>query len=512
MEKVLKYKKEILACLGLIALYFLTRFIFLGNLPIFTDEAIYVRWSQIAANDAAWRFISLTDGKQPSFVWASMIFIKFISDPLIASRLVSVIAGFFTMIGLWFLTLELFKDKRAAYFSSILYICYPFAVVYDRMALYDSMVAAFAIWAIYFSILLVRRVRLDIALILGFILGGGMLTKSSAIFSIYLLPITVILFDFKNKKWKFNLLRWIFLAGIAVVMAEIFYNSLRLSPFFHIITEKNATFVYPISEWIKHPFTFFFGNLRGLTDWLFTYLTSFYTALILISLILIKKFTQEKLMLLLYFLLPFLALALFGKVIFPRFIFFMSLYLIPIASFGLLETVEYVSKYFKKRKINTKAIPALIIIFFILYPAYVSLNFIFNPEKAAIASSDRDQYIEGWSAGKGVMESVEYFRKEAKKEKIFVATEGTFGLMPAGLDIYLVSNPNIITKGYWPIRNEIPKEVLDMSKNVSTYFIFYQPCPGCEFSGDAPNTWPLNLVTRVKKSDNVYYSIYKVEY
>lgn len=510
MKVILKYKAEIISALAIFVLYFASRLILLGNFPIFTDEAIYVRWSQIASNDAAWRFISLTDGKQPMFVWAAMLAVKVVEDGLIASRLVSVVTGFFTLVGLWFLTFELFKDKRAAFLASLLYVCYPFAVVYDRLALYDSTVTAFATWAIYFSIILVRRIRLDVALILGFVLGGGLLTKSSAIFSIYLLPFTLLLFDFKNKKWKENLFKWIIFAGIAALMAEVFYNTLRLSPFFHIVTEKNAIFVYPIGEWIKHPFTFVVGNLKGLTAWLFTYLTPFYTFLILVSLVTIKKFPKEKLLLVLYFLLPFLALALFGKVIFPRFIFFMSVYLLPLAAVGLVEMIDYSNKFFKKRKIQTIAIPALIVIFFLIYPVYVSLNFIFNPQKANIADADMRQYISEWPAGGGVAESIEFFRNEAKNQKIFIGTEGTFGLMPAGLDIYLGDNPNITTKGYWPITDEIPKDVLEIAKRMPAYFVFYQPCPSCEFSGDAPDSWPLTLVKTIKKSDNVFYSIYRV--
>jgi len=41
----------------------------------------------------------------------------------------------------------LFKRKRIAFLASTLYIFYPFAQVLDRMALMDSMVGAFSIWA-----------------------------------------------------------------------------------------------------------------------------------------------------------------------------------------------------------------------------------------------------------------------------------------------------------------------------------------------------------------------------
>src|SRR3990172_10040431 len=103
-----KYIKYI--ALGFLALliFLSSRLINIMSLPIFTDEAIYTRWSQIAKNDAAWRFISLTDGKQPLFVWIDMVFMRFVSDPLLAGRLVSVFAGLLTVIGLFFLGKEIF--------------------------------------------------------------------------------------------------------------------------------------------------------------------------------------------------------------------------------------------------------------------------------------------------------------------------------------------------------------------------------------------------------------------
>lgn len=511
MSLLHKYKKEILASLAILAFYLASRLILLGDFPIFTDEALYVRWTQIAAQDANWRFISLTDGKQPMLIWFGVIFLKFISDPLTAVRLVSVFSGIFTLVGLWFLTQELFKDRRAAFLSCLLYVFYPFALVYDRLALYDSMVGTFAIWAIYFSILLVRKIRLDIAYTLGFVIGGGMLTKTSANFSIILIPLTLILFNFKQKNWIKSLAKWIILALIAVAIAEAAYNLLRLSPFFHIIKEKNTIFVYyPFSIPISENIRIFLENTRGLSNWLLTYLSPVYTLLILFSFA-SRQFIKEKLLLILYFLLPFLALAFFGKVVFPRFIFFMSLYLLPLASLGLIGMIDMVNKFMKDRKLNASyAIIGLIIVFSLIYPAKVSLDFIFNPAGANIADPDKRQYVTEWPSGGGIKESVVFFKEQAKDKKIFIGTEGSFGLLPYALEIYLADNPNVKLKGYWPINEEIPQEVLNYAETMPAYFIFYQPCIPCEFTGFAPKSWPLKLISQFKKSDGAYYSIYEV--
>src|SRR5581483_6440546 len=106
-------------------IYFILRFYNLFSLPIFTDEAIYLRWAQIALHDANWRFISLTDGKQPLFIRVVMVVLKFIHDPLLAGRLVSIVSGYLTMIGLFLLTYTLFKNIKTAFLCALLYIFYP---------------------------------------------------------------------------------------------------------------------------------------------------------------------------------------------------------------------------------------------------------------------------------------------------------------------------------------------------------------------------------------------------
>ena len=474
---------------------------------MFTDEAIYLRWAQISLHDSAWRFISLTDGKQPLFVWFAMLAMKFIKDPLLAGRLVSVFSGFFTMIGLWLLSYELFRNRKIAFLATILYVFYPFAQVYDRMALMDGMVGTFAVWALYFSVLLVRRVRLDIAYTLGFIIGAGTLTKTSDFFSIYSMPFLILLFDFKSKLLQHRIIKFIALALFAVIVSQIFYSVLRLSPLFEMISAKNAIFVYPFSEWLSHPFTFFVGNLHGLFSWLFMYLKLPYILLIVFSFIFITKFFREKVLLFLYFLFPFVALALFGRIIFPRFIYFMSLFLLPLAAWSLNFIIDYLEQKLKLKNIYVKLVFSFILVtVFVIYSAYTSFIFAYSPIKASIADSDSNQYINNWSAGWGVSESVALFKQKAKEGKIFIGTEGTFGLMPEAMELYLVQDPNVTIKGYWPIGNELPKEALDYAKKMPSYFIFYQP----EHIIIPPN-FPLKLIFQIKEGNSNYlYRVYEI--
>lgn len=497
-----KYRLIIGFVIFLTVVYFLTRLFRLDSLPIFTDEAIYLRWAQIAKQDAAWRFISLTDGKQPLFIWLVMFSMHFIKDPILAGRFVSVIAGFFSMVGLFFLSRELFHNTKVGIFTSTLYLLYPMALVYDRMALYDSLVGTFAVWSLYCVVCLVRRVRLDIALISAIVMGGGVLTKTSGFFSLYLLPVSLLLFDFTKKDIVKRLIRWVVLAFCIGILTYAYYFILRLSPFFHIINEKNTIFVYPLTEWFSHPLEFFLGNFMGLWNWLHIYVTWPLLFFVIFSLFVQKKYTREKAFLLIWFLIPFFFLALFGKTIYPRFIFFMTLALLPLIAYSFVVIMQKI-----------KNVALYVAIFFVavsiaIYSDYVILT---DFPHAPIPLSDRSQYSNDWPAGGGVKEAIQFFNMQAKKEKIYIGTEGTFGLLPAALELYLVENKNITIKGFWPVADVPPKDMQEASRKMSTYAVFYQPCVGCE-GEHAPISWRVQLVSDfVKPNENRHLYIYKLQ-
>ena len=502
MDFFRKHKLEFFVLALLVIVYLFSRFYSILSLPIFTDEAIYIRWAQIAKQDANWRFISLTDGKQPMFIWLMMISLRFIQDPLLAGRVVSVGAGFFTLIGMYFLGREIFKNNKIGLISSALYVIFPMSLVYDRMALYDNLVGTFAVWSLFLIILLVRRIRLDIALILGMMVGGGVLTKTNAFFNIYLLPLSLILFNWTEKNTKKRLIKWLGLAAIAVIIAYCFYSILRLSPYFYIITEKNANFVYPLKDWLEHPFTFFIGNWKAFWDWTNRYLTWPLLALAVGSFFISKSFLREKIVLFLWFIIPIVALGLFGKTLFPRFIFFMILPLLPLIAFSLVNI-------YTKFKMLYIFLIFLFLVFMLAFKTdYLILNDFAN---AHIPVSDTNQYLTDWPAGGGIKKSIEFFEKEAKKGKIYIATQGTFGLMPYALEIYLVNNPNIKIDGYWPVGDVIPTKIIEESKKMPTYFLFYQPCSSCVYPGAAPVQWNLNPILRIKGAGDNYTSIYRIE-
>ncbi|MBI5620965.1 glycosyltransferase family 39 protein [Candidatus Gottesmanbacteria bacterium] len=489
--------RKVAGALSLVGFFSLTRIYHLTFLPIFTDEAIYIRWSQIGSRDAAWRFISLVDGKQPLYTWIAMVLMRFIEDPVLAGRFVSVIAGFGSMVAMFLLGREFFRSARIGFIASALYVLSPFALVYDRMALYDSLTAMLALWSLYLAVLLVRHVRLDIALLLGMTLGLAVLNKSSGFLSLYMIPATLLLFDIQksNRLRRFGM--WFACVFVVVLVSQSMYSILRLSPLFHMVAQKDTVFIYPFREWLQHPLEFFMGNIRGMFDWLIHYLTWPIWIAVLLPAVSFWKYGREKMLLYVWCFTPFIALALFGRVLYPRFILFMTLPLLMLAAI----TIETVLVRWKKT-LMAVAIMA-ILLWSSIFTDYLLLT---NPTHAPIPQADRGQYINDWPAGWGVRETRDFLLQESKKGSIAVYTEGTFGLLPYGLEIWLVDNPRIKIQGIWPLTQTPPPDVFASVKAGPTYLVANQP-------EDVPDGWPLTLIAFYSKglrSDRTL-RLYKVE-
>lgn len=486
-----KFKKAIIIWPFLTVLYFVTRAVNFKITPIFTDEAIYTYWAQIALNDPVNRFISLEDGKQPLFIWLAAIAQHFIKDPLIATRLVSVLAGFGSLIGIYLLTKELF-EKRAALVASFLYIVLPFTLLYDRMALFDSLLATLGIYAVLFTVKMARDPKLDNALLAGAAIGLAKITKSSGNFFHYLIPVSLLLFNFKRKNYSRILAKWFGFASIAVVLASVMYNSLRVSGYFYIIERKNYEFIRTLEEVKSDPFTHFFSNSQSLISWVSTYLGVPLFVVYLVSVAyFVKRRNLKFIYLQIFVFIPFLAEAVFNKVLYPRFMLFYFPYIIiSIAAFFIA-----FCDIFKKYWLKIAALSFLILII----PLMTSYKLITNPAYAKIPKSDSDQYFNDWPSGYGIEEIVQAIGQQSKHQDVYIGTEGTFGLLPFALNVYFYSNSKVHVYSYWPVDpDKLPEQIRQIAKNHKTYFIFYQ-------SQKDTNNPELKLISKYQKGIGASY-------
>lgn len=460
MFKILKKNwKFFLAIFVLVVLSIAVRFINLTKIPVFADEAIYVRWAQVMRAEQTLRFLPLSDGKQPLFMWIVIPFFKIFSDPLFAGRFVSIMSGTGTLLGVIVLSYLLFKNKTATVIAALFYALSPFTFFFDRLALADSLLSMFGIWTFIFAYLAVSRQRLDFAMLAGFALGGAWLTKSPALFFTLMLPAFWLFAPWKNKT-KGNLpvfIKTLSLSLVSILIGYGFYNILRLGPNFHLIASRNMDYVYPISHILVRPFdplkTFIVASFKWY--WVMGPLSLLVLGAIgIISNI--KKSWKEIVILAFWFFAPLVIQCEFAKTLTARYILYPLPYLMILAA----SVFAHRGKMFKK-------IATAFVALFIIQSGIFICNLVTNPEKANLPRVERSGYLEEWTAGQGIKETADYlidFRKKNNDARIVIGTEGYFGTLPDGLQMYLNNYPEITAIGVGLNFESVPSQLLNSKK------------------------------------------------
>ena len=458
--------------------FFLLRLINLTILPIFADEAIYIRWAQVMKSEPTLRFLPLSDGKQPLFMWLIIPFLKIFSDPLLAGRFLSVLAGLGSLGGIAMVSWLLFKEKKIVLMSTLFYAIVPFFIFFDRLALVDSLLAMFGLWLAVGSLLLIDYQRWDLAMITGMILAGALLTKSPAIFFALLLPIALLFLPkSKSRLTKNNFLRILALWGVVWVFGFGIYNFLlRLGPGFQMIAIRNKDYVFTLKEVLSHPFDPLKPHLGDLANWLPNLLTWPIFLLGILGIFWgLKKRFKESLFLVIWFIVPLFVQVVFAKVFTPRYILFTIWPLIIFASFSLIWLFSQL-KHLKSRLTITPlqwVVPVSLLILMLPALRYDWL-LLTNPEKAPLPRNLRSGHLEEWTAGQGLKESAEFFKEKARSSRIFVGTEGFFGTLPDGLQVYLEGIPNIRVIGVgWPIA-EVHQSLINSLADNEVYLLVNQ--------------------------------------
>lgn len=431
MNKIKSKYNIIIFSLSVISLlYFLTRLQNLTSIPVFCDEAIYIRWAQIIRNVETLRFIPLTDGKQPLFMWLLAFGpIQFIADPLVAGRLLTVFFGWITLLALFistclvtnfdhqaktpitFLLSSINQKYSVGLIATIIYIFLPFTFFFDRLATPDNLLSSFITISFLLTLLLSKFPRLDLSLILGGVLGLAWLTKSPAIYYLALSFATFILINYRQPK---KLIYPI----ISILISFTFYNTLRLGPQFHMIALRNQDYVWPLSRLFKTPLDPLRPHLIAAIN---TFIRFIGWPLVLLSLlgIFIKKVKTKKQHIILWswLLLPFIATVSLAKVFTARYILFVIPFLVILLAIAL------------------KKLPSGLIILALLINIIFIKNLSQKPFDLQLPSTETG-YLEGWTSGWGIKQAADYLKSQAKTANVIVGTEGRFGTLPDGLQVY----------------------------------------------------------------------------
>ena len=453
----------------LLTFYLFIRLQNLTSIPVFGDEAIYIRWAQIIQSEETLRFIPQTDGKQPFFMWINAFTLKLFSDPLVSGRLISVFSGMFLIITLFFTTAVIlnYQDKENNLFkfikisidkyfypsilSSLIYTLIPFSFFFDRLALADTLLSLFGLLTLLFSLLLAKYPRFDIALLLGFILGLAWLTKSPAIYFIALSLGTYIFINFQQPKT-------FYLPVVSIILSFIIYNILRLGPQFHMIAIRNRDYVWSISEILKHPFDPLKPHLFDIFSIYNSYISLPLLVFSIIGLLIYFKSPkstpkQNKIIFIVacWWFLPLIANSAIAKVFTARYILFTLPPLIILLSLLLSKFIQKLNKnYLKFLIITATLIPNSIFIY----------RLSTKPFNQKLLPTEQG-YLTDWTSGWGIKESADYLKQRSLSTNVIVGTEGNFGTLPDGLQIYTNKVPQLTVIGLGLGFTQTPTNLLD---------------------------------------------------
>lgn len=468
-----------------IILFLATRLINLDKFPIFTDEGIYIHWAKLAWHDASWRFVSLTDGRQPLQTWGTIPFLKLFPDnALLGGRLFAVTTGLGALSGLFILLYYLF-GKSAAFIGSFLYIFTPYFLFYDRLALMDSGVNTAFIWILFFSILLIKNIRLDIALLFGITAGISLLAKSSAQLFLGLTALApILIIDKKIFSWLKKSLNYFILLGLVFIFAFGIYNIQRLSPYLHYVSLKNTTFIYTLSELIKNPLASFPFNLYSIPYYILMESGFFLPIIGLIGwFLLLKNNIRLGLYLTAWTLIPFFMICFVARVMYPRYIIFFA------TLFSIYLTYFIITLSQKK-----KPMILIVLMLFFFSVGFFDYTILFDYNRIPLPDIDRGQYISGGSSGLGIKEIVDYARNLSKEKPVRILAEGSFGMSGDVLDVFLKPNDNIEVKSYWPLgEKDVLENLKDLKdKKILILYVYKK-------DSELPTNLPIKLIKKYQK-------------
>lgn len=497
--KFIKRHPIAISLAAIFALYFVTRLVCLKSLPIFCDEAVYIRWAKNVLHDHDW-FVTLGDGKPPLHPWAIVPFLKMVKDPLVAGRLVSVFAGALTTLGIFLMGRD-FKDSRFGALASLLYVVCPFTLWFDRLALTESLLIAIVVFSLFFAVRAAVSGNLLYLIGTGITAGIALLTKGTAFFLFMIVPFAYVLRHpyQKGREKARPLLRWLLAVALSLLLGYGIYSLLRLKISFGLLLDTSANRTLPLSELLTHPFALFPKNIGILVRNLFVLMTPVFFIICFLGLFLgILRKWRPSIFLCIWFLVPVVIVSATSISDFPRF-FLIS---VPPLLFGAAYFVTHLLELFRRARSQGSergmaVVAALLVILLLAVSIPVGMKLvpmITAPAEAGLPHELQCQYVEGWSAGWGIEETADFLEIESDKENILVGTND--GFFPGyALSVYFFGNSNI----------DYIVASLDQLRGYMEEAVEKRPCY-CVLNDldELPRGWPLREIMRFPRGKGRY--------
>ncbi len=463
---------QLIAVVGIGLFYLVTHFYQLTLLPVFADEAIYIRWAQLIIDDwSRYLFFPLNDGKTPFFIWLLVPFQYFFTDQLLAGRTLSGLIGLAQILLSGYLARQLGAREKTSWLVMILSSILPFWYFHHRMALIDGLMTLFITLTLIalvsiLSLTKKKQSRLPILIMVaGLTFGLALLTKIPAVLAV---PGFYLFALFFNRNTRSDVWRLINASVIAILGLTIFLL-LKIHPAFGQLFSRGSDFLYPWREilfnggWQK--------TLINIPTYFFYFVSYLGWPILLLNVYGLFSPTQKKIQWLLMssaltFSLPMMIL---GRVVYPRYYLPVALFLTISAALAIQEIIDlYINR---QKKLTYQVGTAVIVVSLLTSILAISFNFIYpaltQADQIPFVSADRVQYLTEWSSGHGVKEVSNYLLQTARTRKVAAATEGFFGTLPDGVLLYLHNQDvtNLYVEGIGQPVLAIPEQFSHRAQN-----------------------------------------------
>jgi 4-amino-4-deoxy-L-arabinose transferase-like glycosyltransferase len=245
-----------LAACAILAIFVVTRLVFVEGFPYFLDEGSYAAFTWRGSNSLKDIWVSLTIGREPFQIWAGIPLVELGINPLTAMRAVSVMSGLLTLPVLFLLGRRL-ADDAVGLVAAALYALVPFAVVHNGIGIMESLVTLVCAAALLLQIDFARNPRIRLAVLLGLVAAVGVLTKENTKPAMAMMPLSLLLFDWRPEGRRERLTRWLGGAAIVVAMMVAADRLLHLSSYYDDFERWRANGFYTtrkVGDVIGDPF------------------------------------------------------------------------------------------------------------------------------------------------------------------------------------------------------------------------------------------------------------------
>ena len=459
----------------LIICYFAARLPSLREMPVFCDEATYLRWAQLIRQDP-WRNLltSMQDAKLPLHYWLLALTRPMHADPVYAGRLLSVILGALALVVLPALCHELCRlmspdsevlppqrrlfERLFAPVVALFFIFSPLVSFYQRMALAESLLLLETCLIAWLSLRFARHVvagasrrRLGSeALFLGSAWAAALITKQNFSYMLWLLPWGAFIARCSKGAWRSQARSFVLYYSVSTLLGLMVFLPVILVPSSHdlrtrlfykpIFTVDSAhrtrselfeqnlvSLVSPrfanVAQWWPHDPT------RPLEDGLlYLYLTPPVFLLLLLGFItLSRRHCGRALLFVAIWCMVLLGTVMAGaNLLYSRYLIAGAASLILLAAWISADVLA--ALWVRSTVWRIRAIVVVVALAVFAWPVAASLAGVLDWRAPILCKEDRSQYFVQSSGGMAAQAAVGWLEQQALRRPITVLTGGGLGL------------------------------------------------------------------------------------